>query len=113
MFFCCPLVVSLSLTLSHRPSPRVLADRIGEVSGAFSYNFAKDRSHIYFQGKEIKEADYNSFRVVHAPGLGNDEYGIDRAGAFYESPGNGKLTRISHSDLPIEIENYLSDKKVL
>jgi hypothetical protein len=53
------------------------SDRLGEVTGAYSYHFAKDDRRVYFDAKPIGDADYDSFKVVHAPGLGHSEYGID------------------------------------
>jgi hypothetical protein len=83
------------------------SDRMGEVTGAYSYHFAKDDKRVYFDAKPIKDADYASFRVVHAPGVGNVEYGLDSANAYYRSSQNGKVARISHDLLPAVIREYL------
>jgi hypothetical protein len=83
------------------------SDRMGEAPDAYSYHFAKDKHRIYFDGKPIAGAQYDSFEVVHAPGLGNDEYGIDAAMAYRQNPRDGKVIRIAHDALPPALRAHL------
>jgi DKNYY family len=86
---------------AHAPSFRaMIADRMGEVAGASSYHFTRDHARIYFDGQALTAADYNSFTVIHEPGLGHLEYGVDANGAYHKSRRTGKLAALAHADLP-------------
>jgi hypothetical protein len=83
------------------------SDRMNEAGEAYSYHFAKDAKRIYFDGKPIADAGYASFLVVHAPGTGNAEYGVDASAAYRQNPHTGKVARMSHDELPAAIRDHL------
>jgi hypothetical protein len=54
-------------------------------------------------GVPIKGAERESFRVAHAPGLGDDEYGVDRSRAYRRSPATGRVEVLTHDQLPANV----------
>lgn len=69
-----------------------------------SIHFARDRSRIYFDGKPLKQANPNTFRVISSALANNAEYGIDGVNAFFKDWARGKLVIISQTALPASLQ---------
>ena len=98
---------------AHAPSFRAMtADRMGESPGTPSYHFAQDQARIYFDGQPVKPADYATFTVIHEPGLGHLEYGVDRRCAYHKSQRTWKIVELAHADLPEPVRVHFAKGSV-
>jgi hypothetical protein len=72
----------------------------GEDAGEPSFDYARDKARIYYEGKPITDVSLETFAAIRLPGIGHREYGVDGVSGFYESYRTGKMARIAFAELP-------------
>lgn len=67
----------------------------GEDEGTPSFNFARDKARVYYEGKPLADISLENFAAIRLPGIGHNEYGADGVWGFYESyRAGGKMVRV-------------------
>jgi len=82
------------------------AEQIEDGSTSPSHHFAKDGACIYFDGKLIKDIDYERFTVLHVKKTTYSEYGTDGVKAFFYDWARTRMVTVSHQDLPASLQEH-------
>ena len=70
----------------------------GEDAGEPSFDYARDKARVYYQGRPITDVSLDTFAAIRLPG--DQEYGVDGVSGFYGSYRTGKMARIAFAELP-------------